>query len=108
LASAVGVGFRDETAFRSRTSKRGIGWLNGPTPNRGLSGTPLAASAEALDTNGLSPPIGASRPVPVKRPNLRRSRRETRPHESSLTISARFFRACSASRMRAFDAFHGR
>jgi len=99
-------GVRQSGVFRARTSKRGIGCVNGFAPKSGLRGMPV--DADAFRTNGLSPPIGASIPAPVKSPILMRSRREIRPHDSSLTISWRFFLACSASLMRAFDAFHGR
>jgi len=91
--------------------KRGIAWVKGLAPNSRLRGAPVGMppeSADAVPTNGFNPPIGASRPAPVNSPHFTRSRRDTRPQDSSRTISARFCLARSASRWRAFDAFHGR
>ncbi len=65
LACAVGVGVRHDTGLRAMTSTRGIGWLKGLMPQRGL-GSALrfgpTTAADAFLTNGLSPPIGASMP----------------------------------------------
>src|SRR5438128_450166 len=69
---------------------------------------PSSSIPDALDTKGFRPPIGASRPALVNSPNLIRSRRETRPHDSSRTISARLLLAFSAAFTRAFDAFADR
>jgi hypothetical protein len=43
LAWAVGAGLRNVKGFgfRGRTSKRGMGWLNGGAPNNGLGGAPV-------------------------------------------------------------------
>src|SRR5216684_7312122 len=109
LDCAVGKGFSEETGFRGKTSKQGIGWVKGWTPNNGLRGAPVGMlSPYALPTNGFRPRMGANRPPAVKRPHLKSSRRETWPWDQALTISARFFRALSASLHRAFDAFKGR
>src|SRR5437870_7862253 len=66
------------------------------------------SSADALETNGFRPPIGTSKPALVISPILISSRRVTRPHENSRTISARFLLAFSAALTRAFDAFGDR
>jgi len=112
LDSAIGYGDSAATELRGRTSIRGIGWVNGWAPKSGLGGAPVGMSKtvwpDAVPTNGLSPPIGASIPALVKSPHLMRSRRETRPQDSSLTISARFCLARSASLSLAFEAFDGR
>src|SRR3954447_26722206 len=112
FALAVGAGFRGLVFISSRgtTSKRGIGCEKGAQSKRGLGGAPVGpiACARALATNGLRPPIGASRPALVKRPHLIKSRREIRPQDNSRTISARFLLAHSASRRRAFEALYGR
>src|SRR6185295_11938689 len=73
----------------------------------GLDGSPVGMleSANALRANGLRPLIGSSRPAEVNNPILIRSRRETWPWECALMMSQRSFRACSASRKRAFEAF---
>src|SRR5262249_8850398 len=89
---------------------------NGCTPNSGLGGAPVGIPLptlpeldplcpNALLTKGFRPWMGASRPPLVIRPHLTRSRRETLPCEYALTISALFFRAFSASRSRALEAF---
>src|SRR6266852_4865149 len=108
LASAVGAGLRVETALRGKTSKRGMGWVNGWTPKSGLRGAPVGMDAYALGANTLSPLVMTRVPAAVMRPMRIRSRRETCPSQNALTIPARFFRAFSASRIRAFDAFRGR
>ena len=107
FAWAVGAGVKTETGCRGNTSKRGIGVENGCTPNNGLGGSPVGMleSANALRAKGLSPLIGTIRPAPVNRPILINSRRETCPWECALMISQRFFRAFSASRSRALEAF---
>src|SRR5262252_4541586 len=69
---------------------------------------PESSIAAALRTNGFRPRIGASTPAPVNSPHLMRSRRDTRPHDSSRTISTRFRRARSAAWTRALDAFPDR
>src|SRR6266852_65631 len=108
LASAVGAGLRVETALRGKTSKRGMGWVNGWTPKSGLRGAPVGMDAYALGANTLSPLVMTRVPAAVMRPMRIRSRRETCPSQNAFTISARFLRAFSASRKRAFDAFRGR
>jgi len=56
FASAVGAGFRNPgSGFRCRTSKRGMGWVKGCTPNSGLRGVPVGMLANALLTNGFRP-----------------------------------------------------
>src|ERR1051326_2789326 len=108
FAWAVGAGFKTETGFRGNTSKRGIGCEKAVVLlSNGLGGSPVGMleSAYALRANGLRPLIGSSRPALVNNPILIRSRRETCPCEYALMISCRFFRACSASRKRAFEAF---
>src|ERR1041385_4821497 len=107
FASAVGAGVKTETGLRGNTSKRGIGVEKACTPNNGLGGSPVGMleSANALRAKGLRPFIGISRPAPVKTPILIKSRRLTCPWECALIISQRFFRAFSASRNRAFEAF---
>src|SRR5215831_12430491 len=121
---ACGAGFKVETALRAKTSKRGIGWVNGLTPNVGLGGNPvgmpllseLVARSALLDrvirvcalrglTKGLRPPIGTMIPADVNSPHLTRSRREIWPCASALVISARFRCAFSASRSRRGSAF---
>ena len=95
LAAAVGVGVNDDIGLRGTTSNRGIGVVNACTPKSGLGGIPVGMLLDvpppevppplppslAYATNGLRPPIGAMRPVPVIRPHLIRSRRETVPCE---------------------------
>src|SRR5262249_28863939 len=108
---AVGAGLRAETGIRGKTSKRGIGCVNGWTPNSGLRGRPVGmeeSSAYALRANGLSPFFNTSAPAAVKSPNFIRSRRESRPCDHACRISARFRRAFSASLTLAPDAFCGR
>jgi len=106
---AVGKGFSEETGFRGKTSKRGMGWVKGWTPNNGLGVAPVGMlSPYALPTKGFRPRMGANRLPAVKRPHLKSSRRETWPWDRALTISARFLRAFSASLSRTFDAFKGR
>ena len=78
LACAVGAGFSVETAFRGRTSNRGMGCENGVTPKVGLGDSPVGTSnpkqrvlkllARALGTKGLRPPMGAKSPALVKSP----------------------------------------
>ena len=110
LACACGAGLNDDTGFRWKTSKRGIGCVNGRTPKSGLLGKPVGMPLPPLRvpkllvvcafkgrTNGLSPPIGATIPAEVKSPHFTRSRRDTCPCDSALLISARFLRAFSAS-----------
>src|SRR5262249_23944019 len=101
----------DEIGLRGRTSKRGMGCVNGCTPNSGLRGNPVGMeepSAYALRANGLSPFLSAITPLAVKSPILIRSRREICPCDHAFRISARLRRAFSASRTRARDAFPGR
>jgi hypothetical protein len=89
-------------------SKRGMGVEKAVVLfSNGLGGSPVGIleSANALRANGLRPPMGSIRPAPVNNPILIRSRRETCPWVFALIISHRFFRACSASRKRAFEAF---
>src|SRR5215217_86541 len=107
FAWAVGAGVNTETGCRGNTSKRGIGVENACTPNNGLGGSPVGMleEANALRANGLRPLMGISRPADVNNPILIRSRRETCPWECALIMSHRSFRACSASRKRAFEAF---
>src|SRR4029077_15438861 len=121
LDIACGAGFKVDTALRASTSKRGIGWVNGWTPNVGLAGSPVgipilsnwvariallgvlvcAAVWPYADlTNGFKPPIGSIMPALVNKPHLTRSRRLIWPWDSALVISARFRRAFSASRIR--------
>src|SRR5712671_1126681 len=108
LACAVGAGLSAETGFRGSTSKRGMGWVKAWTPKSGLRGAPVGIDAYALFANGLKPLVRTKVPAADMSPILIRSRRETCPWESAFTISARFLRAFSASRTRAFDAFRGR
>ena len=108
LAWAVGAGLSVETALRGKTSNRGMGCVNGWTPNSGLDGAPVGMDAYALGANTLSPFVMTRVPAADMRPMRIRSRRETCPSQNALTISARFFRAFSASRSRALDAFRGR
>src|SRR5215213_5970535 len=70
FACAVGAGRRDATGFRASTSNRSSGCVKGSTPKRGLGGVPVGICAEVLDTNGLSPRIGASTPAVVNRLHL--------------------------------------
>src|SRR5689334_9870477 len=107
FAWAVGAGFNTDTGFRWNTSKRGIGCEKAVAVKSGLGGSPVGMleSAYALRANGLRPLIGSIRPALVNNPNLIKSRRESCPCERALIISCRFFRACSASRKRAFEAF---
>src|SRR5258708_17525568 len=115
LACAVGAGFRDETEFRGRTSKRGMGWVNGRTPNNGLAGNPvgmpgieLVEIAWALPTNGFKPCFKASAPAPAESPNFRRSRRVIRRCKRALAISRRFLGLVSAFLSRPLETFFGR
>jgi hypothetical protein len=108
LACAVGAGVKAETGIRGNMSKRGMGVENAVVLlSNGLGGSPVGMLelANALRPNGLSPLIGTSRPAEVNNPILIRSRRETCPWECALIMSHRFFRASSASRRRAFEAF---
>src|ERR1051326_9144256 len=107
FAWAVGAGFKTETGFRGNTSKRGIGCEKAVAVKSGRGGSPIGIleSAYALRANGLRPLIGSIRPALVNIPILIKSRREICPCERALIISCRFFRACSASRKRAFEAF---
>src|SRR2546428_3379785 len=60
LASFVGAGLRVATAFRGKTSNRGIGWLDGWMPKSGLGGAPVGIpppSAYTLVAKGLTPLI---------------------------------------------------
>src|SRR5712691_6243079 len=114
LACAVGAGFRVETAFRGRTSKRGMGCVKGRTPNNGLAGNPvgipgveLVDIARALPTNGFKPCFKASAPAPAESPHFRRSRRVIRRCKSALAISRRFLGAISAFLSRALETFFG-
>src|SRR5207249_4300403 len=105
LAAAVGLGFRNPgSRCRGRTSKRYRGCENGWTPNSGLGGAPVGIPSDpkALLAKGLKPWIGAHRPPAVIRPHLTRSRLVTWPWDQAWIISAQFWRACSASRSRAF------
>jgi len=79
FASAVGAGLSVETAFRARRSRRGIGCVNGWTPNSGLAGKPVGMVESALAANGLSPLFKMMVPAAVKSPSLIRSRREICP-----------------------------
>src|SRR5438270_3439630 len=110
LACAVGAGLSAETGFRGSTSKRGMGWVKAWTPKSGLRGAPVGMllSAYALGANTLKPLVSTNVPAADMSPILIRSRRETCPSASAFTISARFLRAFSASRTRAFEAFRGR
>src|SRR3989442_14206257 len=111
LAWAVGAGLSTETAFRGRTSNRGIGCVNAWTPNRGLRGKQVGmeeSSAYALRANGLSPFCNTSVPAVVNSPILIRSRRETCPCDHAFRISARFLRAFTGSLTRALEALPGR
>src|SRR5438067_12514533 len=60
LACAVGAGLSVETALRGKTSKRGMGWVNGCTPKSGLRGAPVGMDAYALGANTLSPLVMTS------------------------------------------------
>jgi hypothetical protein len=88
-------------------SKRGIAWLKGVAVNSGLGGSPVGMldDANALRPNGLRPLIGSIKPADVNNPILIRSRRETCPWDCAFKMSHRSFRACSASRKRALEAF---
>src|SRR3954467_7098466 len=108
FASFVGAGLSVATALRGSTSKRGIGCVNGCTPNNGLGGAPVGIAAYALFAKGLKPLIGNRSPPAEITPHLIKSRRETCPQEYAWTISRRFFRAFSASLSRALDAFDER
>ena len=108
FAWAVGAGVNEATGIRGNRSKRGIGCEKGVVLlSNGLGGSPVGMldEANALRPNGLSPLIGSSRPALVNNPILIRSRRETCPWDCALRMSHRSFRACSASRKRAFEAF---
>src|SRR5262245_15172742 len=76
----------------------------------GLAGSPVGIWLQSLlelrgviacafndRTNGFRPPMGAIKPAEVKRPHLTKSRREIFPCDKALVISARFWRAFSAS-----------
>src|SRR5216683_7128147 len=108
LACAVGAGFKVETAFRGKTSNRGMGCVNAWTPKSGLRGAPVGMDAYALGAKTLSPLVMTKVPAADIRPMRIKSRRETCPSQNAFRISARFLRAFSASRTRAFDAFRGR
>jgi hypothetical protein len=107
FAWAVGAGVKALTGIRGNISNRGIAWLKGVAVNSGLGGSPVGMldDANALRPNGLRPLIGSIRPADVNNPILIRSRRETCPWDCAFKMSHRSFRACSASRKRAFEAF---
>src|SRR3954462_6590514 len=68
FASAVGAGSSVATAFRYRRSNRGIGVVNGCTPNSGLGGAPVGTWPYALLAYGLRPLVRTRVPAAVKRP----------------------------------------
>jgi hypothetical protein len=101
LDSAVGAGLSVETALRGNTSRRGIGWVKGWTPNSGLGGRPVGMfepAAKTLGANGLRPFFKMMVPAAVKSPSLMRSRREIWPWDQAVRMSWRFLRAFSACR----------
>src|SRR5882757_8177244 len=119
LACAVGAGIRVETAFRGRISKRGMGCVNGRTPNNGLAGNPVGMPGIELveiacalptnaSTNGFKPCFKASAPAPAESPHFRRSRRVMRRCKRALAISRRFLGVISAFLNRALETFFGR
>src|SRR5207302_10637983 len=77
-------------------------------PKGAIGGAPVGIVAYALFADELRPFVRTKVPAAVMRHIRTRSRRDTCPCESAFTISARFLRAFSASRTRAFAAFRGR